>query len=421
MAGMLCFVETISEDLKMLNDSKFFLKKILFLLTALSLLFGVIDIWHADRHTMGMVIAAEIDLLHQRRKDIRRKIEKGRQDVATITRRESKIIQQLNQVEVALNTSKKRAAVLKREIEKLGRLIDETSTASEKLRKRVHANEKYVSKRLVALYKLNRIGQFHLLASAESLNEFIQRKAALERILIYDEKIRQNLIENQVELKNMLKRLDADKALKSAHAAEHQKQTRLMSLEQSRRTKLLADIRKQKSLELAAIDALAQAAAALEGKITSLNTVELETAPDNNASQLLFSAHKGLLIMPVNGKIINLYGEYKNPKYNITNFRSGIDIKADQGEPIRSVFNGKVIFSEWFKGYGNMIIIDHGNSYYTVYAHLEETFKSKGDAVDAGEVIATLGDTGSMTGAKLYFEVRHHGKPMNPLIWLKKG
>jgi septal ring factor EnvC (AmiA/AmiB activator) len=405
----------------MFSYSKNSIQKILFMLTALSLIFGVVDMRRANHHTIGMVIAAEIDALRQRKKDIRREIEKGRQDVAAIARRESDVIQQLNQVDLALNTSKKRAADLKKEIEKLARLIDETSTASERLRKRVHANEKYVSKRLVALYKLNRIGQFHLLASAESMNKFIQRKAALERILNYDEKIRRNLLENQVELKNMLKRLDADRALKSAHAAEHQKQTKLISLEQSRRTKLLADIRKQKSLELAAIDSLVQAAAALERKITSLSTVELEATPDNNASQLPFSAHKGLLIMPVNGKIINLYGEYKNPKYNITNFRSGIDIKADQGEPIRSVFKGKVIYSEWFKGYGNMIIIDHGNSYYTVYAHLEETFKSKGDTVDAGEVIATLGDTGSMTGAKLYFEVRHHGKPLNPLNWLKKG
>ena len=405
----------------MFSYSKNSIQKILFLLAALPFLFGVIDTWRADHHTIGMVIAAEIDVLHQRKKNIRRKIEKGRRDVAAITRRERDTIQQLNQVEVALNTSKQRAADLKKEIGKLGRRIDETSTASEKLSEQVYANEKYVSKRLVALYKLNRLGQFHLLASAESMNEFIQRKAALERILNYDEKIRRTLLEDQVELKNMLKQLDADKALKSAHAAEHQKQTKLMSLEQSRRTKLLADIRKQKSLELVAIDALTQAAAALERKITSLSTVELEAAPDNNASQLSFSAHKGLLIMPVNGKIINLYGEYKNPKYNITNFRSGIDIKADQGEPIRSVFKGKVIYSEWFKGYGNMIIIDHGNSYYTVYAHLEETFKSKGDAVDDGEVIATLGDTGSMTGAKLYFEVRHHGKPVNPLNWLKKG
>jgi septal ring factor EnvC (AmiA/AmiB activator) len=405
----------------MLNQSDCFLKKILFMLTALSLLFGVIDARHADHHTIGMVIAAEIDALHQRKKDIRREIEKGRQDVATITRRESDIVQQLNQVELALNIRKRRTTDLKKEMEKLARMIDETSTASERLRKRVQANEKFVSKRLVALYKLNRLGQFHLLASAESMNEFIQRKAALERILTYDEKIRRDLLENQVELKNMLKQLDAHKSLKSAHAAEHQKQIRLMTLEQSRRTKLLADIRKQKSLELAAIDALTRAAEDLERKITSLNAAKLEAVLENNTSQLSFSDHKGLLIMPVDGKIINLYGEYKNQKYNITNFRSGIDIKADQGEPIRSVFKGKVIYSEWFKGYGNMIIIDHGNSYYTVYAHLEDTFKSKGEAVDAGEVIATLGDTGSITGAKLYFEVRHHGKPMNPLKWLKKG
>jgi septal ring factor EnvC (AmiA/AmiB activator) len=67
-----------------------------------------------------------------------------------------------------------------------------------------------------------------------------------------------------------------------------------------------------------------------------------------------------------------------------------------------------------------MIIIDHGKNYYTVYAHLEEAFKAKGDAVETDEVIATVGDTGSMTGAKLYFEVRHHGKPINPIAWFKK-
>jgi murein DD-endopeptidase MepM/ murein hydrolase activator NlpD len=219
----------------------------------------------------------------------------------------------------------------------------------------------------------------------------------------------------------MLKSLDEDIALRKIHATELQKQTRKMSRERSMRAKLLADIRQQKSLELAAIDALIQAADNLGHKIKFLNLKKNSDGPDKNHSRLSFPAHKGLLIMPVKGKIINLFGPYKNPKYNITNFRSGIDIKADQGEPIRSVFQGKVIYSDWFKGYGNMIIIDHGNSYYTVYAHLEETFKSKGDTVDTGDVIATVGDTGSMMGAKLYFEVRHHGKPMNPLKWLKKG
>ena len=228
-------------------------------------------------------------------------------------------------------------------------------------------------------------------------------------------------MENQAQLKKMLTSQYRHKALKNVHAAEYQKQIRVMSLERAARAKLLADIRKQKALELAAIDALTQAADNLEHKLKLLNTEKIQSVPDKNISQLSFPAHKGLLIMPVNGKIMNLFGSYKNPKYNITNFRSGIDIKADHGEPVRSVFKGKVIYSDWFKGYGNMIIINHGNSYYTVYAHMEETFKSKGDAVDVGEVIATVGDTGSMTGAKLYFEVRHHGKPINPLKWLKKG
>jgi murein DD-endopeptidase MepM/ murein hydrolase activator NlpD len=68
-----------------------------------------------------------------------------------------------------------------------------------------------------------------------------------------------------------------------------------------------------------------------------------------------------------------------------------------------------------------MVIINHGENYYTLYAHLQEMFKKKGDPVDAGEVIATLGDTGSLKGVCLHFELRHHGKPVDPLKWLKKG
>ena len=125
--------------------------------------------------------------------------------------------------------------------------------------------------------------------------------------------------------------------------------------------------------------------------------------------------------MPVKGKIISLYGAYKNRKYHITNFRSGIEIKADRGTPVRSIFGGRVIYAGWFKGYGNMIIIDHGANFYSVYAHLEELFASKGDMVNSGQVIATVGDSGSLTGPRLYFEIRHHGKPENPLQWIKTG
>jgi septal ring factor EnvC (AmiA/AmiB activator) len=362
-----------------------------------------------------------IEEYKMRQEHIRREIEKGRQEVETITRKEVDVIKRLNQVELAFNQSKGRAALLSKEINKLDNEITKASQTSEELRKRIRVNEEYVAKRLVAMYKMSWLGTIDLLASADSIQEFIQRKAALQHILANDEKIRAEMVKNQVELAKVLQDLEQHKTEKSERAEEYRIQIRQMSEERSLRQKLLADIRDQKSLELAAINALTQAAVDLDGKINSLREELKNEDQDEIASQSTFSAHKGLLIMPVKGSIISLFGPYKNQKYNITNFRSGIDIKADKGEPIRSVFKGRVLYSDWFKGYGNMIIIDHGNNYYTVYAHLEETFKSKGDEVEAGEVIATVGDTGSLEGARLYFEVRHHGKPVDPLAWLKKG
>lgn len=79
------------------------------------------------------------------------------------------------------------------------------------------------------------------------------------------------------------------------------------------------------------------------------------------------------------------------------------------------------MFAQWLKGYGNLIVIDHGGSYYTLYAHVEDVFKLKGEPVEGGEIIATAGDTGSIKGTYLHFEIRHHGKALNPMKWLKKG
>ncbi len=413
-----------------IRSNNAFLKHVL-LFTGLFLLVGAAGTFGSSTHRISTVNdtalkqqqdrQTQIDTYKKRQKNLQLEIKKGRREVKTFSRNESDTIKRLNRVEQSLNKSRKRAAVLKKEIKALDEKISVASETSEKLKQRIQANEKYVAQRLVAMYKMNWLGKFHLLASAGSMHEFNQRRAALEHILAHDEKIRSELVKDQVDLNEVLVNLKNHKIRKNTRATEYKKQNILMTREQATRKRLLADIRSQKALELAAIDALTQAATNLDGKINSLNSDMEAAAAEKNIAQFSFSAHKGLLIIPVKGRILSLFGPYKNRKYNITNFRSGIDIKADKGEPIRSVFQGKVLYSNWFKGYGNMIIIDHGKNYYTIYAHLEETFKSKGDAVETREVIATVGDTGSMEGAKLYFEVRHHGKPENPLVWLKKG
>ena len=194
-----------------------------------------------------------------------------------------------------------------------------------------------------------------------------------------------------------------------------------MSHERAKRSKILDDIRNKKSLKMAALESLKQAAADLDQTIKSLSWDSDPPEQIKSISPKSFSSLKGLLNMPVQGKIVSFFGPYKNTKLNVVNFHSGIKIKADRGEPIRAVYDGNILYASWFKGFGNMIIIDHGNNYYTVYAHAEELFASRGDIIEMGDVVATVGDSGSMIGPSLHFELRHHGRPIDPLQWIKKG
>jgi septal ring factor EnvC (AmiA/AmiB activator) len=362
-----------------------------------------------------------IDEFKKKAQDINREIEKGKAKIQKFSHRETDIIIRLNQVDQALNRSRKRIAGLSREIERLEKKIAEAAAASEKLVDRIKANETYIAKRLVALYKLNWLGKFHVLASAESLQGLLQRKTAIERILAYDEMVIKALRDNRLDLAIVRSRLEANRNEKRRRADEYQKQIKKIADERTQRAKLLAHVRKKKSAQLAAIESLKQAARDLDEKIKKLGVGSTSAAAQEYTAAEPFQAYKGLLKMPVKGKIVSLFGKFKNTSYQVLNFRSGIEIQTDRGEPIAAVYAGKILYADWFKGYGNMVIIDHGENYYTVYAHIEETFKSTGDTVEAGEVIATVGDTGSITGPKLYFEVRHHGKPLDPMQWLETG
>ena len=160
----------------------------------------------------------QLNEYEKRKEHINREIKQGQLEVEAFTQKESDTIQRLNQVELALNKSQQRTAAVRKEIKKLDNAIGDASGSSDKLKKQIRANEIYVAQRLVALYKMNWLGRFHLLASAGSMHEFIQRKAALERILAHDEKIRRDLISDQDELKNALSRLNGLKEQKSARA-----------------------------------------------------------------------------------------------------------------------------------------------------------------------------------------------------------
>lgn len=133
-----------------------------------------------------------------------------------------------------------------------------------------------------------------------------------------------------------------------------------------------------------------------------------------------FSALKGQLPWPASGRIIAKFGRQWNPKHKTTTDNPGIDIKGQPGSAIRTIMGGVVTTITYIRGYGTTIIIDHGGGFYTVYSHVTNIQTNVDSEVRAGDVIAYMGDSGSVDGSKLHFEIWGKGQKLNPEKWLTK-
>jgi septal ring factor EnvC (AmiA/AmiB activator) len=118
--------------------------------------------------------------------------------------------------------------------------------------------------------------------------------------------------------------------------------------------------------------------------------------------------------------VASAFGRQEHPKFRTVTYNRGIEISAAMGRPVLAVYDGTVLYADWFRGYGRLVILDHGGGYFTLYAHASELLVKVGDQVTRGQPIARVGDTGSLEGPQLYFEVRHRGKPQDPLAWLER-
>jgi septal ring factor EnvC (AmiA/AmiB activator) len=128
-----------------------------------------------------------------------------------------------------------------------------------------------------------------------------------------------------------------------------------------------------------------------------------------------FSALKGRLRLPVAGELSNRFGA---PRQGGTSWK-GLFIRARQGAPVQAVAAGQVVFAEWLRGFGNLVIVDHGEGYMSLYSNNESLYKQVGERVQAGDAIAAVGNSGGQPETGLYFEMRHQSRPVNPLLWVK--
>ena len=160
------------------------------------------------------------------------------------------------------------------------------------------------------------------------------------------------------------------------------------------------------------------AARALE---QALGALEGEPAERRSALGPPFANLRGELPAPVAAPIVGEFGRVVDAEFRTQTFRKGVEFAALRGAAVRAVAAGRVRYAGWFSGYGRLVILDHGDQYFSVSAHLEEISVSVGQAVARGDAIGTVGETGSLAGPRLYFEIRQGSEALDPRRWLARA
>jgi septal ring factor EnvC (AmiA/AmiB activator) len=340
---------------------------------------------------------------HKKRlEEIREELRHKRAGEKTVLRKEESLLRTLSRMEDDLFRMEKELAKLDSQHDGIKGNISLMQKNVTRIQRQMDHNQTCLHSRIVAMYKAGRIGYLPYLLSSDSYTDFMRMAKFLNIVIDHDTHVLRNYRAQWLEKKRYQEKLETDLS-ELKRIISHRERKKLEILHAQReKVAFLEAVRREKAEYRKLIQELEVRAGDLHLFVEKLE----KEMRDRGVSDLNFKYHKGRLSLPVRGTIIP--GKYGR----------GIVIEAPQDTPIRAIFSGRVIFSGRFEGYGNIIILDHGDKYYTVSGHASKVVKGVNERVAQGEVIALVGDTGSIRGPCLYFEIRHKGKPENPLEWL---
>jgi septal ring factor EnvC (AmiA/AmiB activator) len=265
--------------------------------------------------------------------------------------------------------------------------------------------------RLVALYKFGSVGGFSSVYAGGDFQTLLRRSDSLRRVLAEDSRLFAEHGEARrawLEARDSNRRLVTELGRTREALTGRQDRIRQALVE---RKNAVALLRTRADRERRAASELRTAAKRLERTLEELSG----DAPPSPGDGLL----AGRVPDPIEGGIVRLgFGRVVDPEFGTETVRNGIEFEAPLGTPVRAVGDGRVLFAGWFRGYGQIVILDHGDRSVTVSGNLDELAVQAGDAVRRGENIGTVGQTGSLRGPGLYFEIRHAGTPVDPRPWL---
>ena len=352
---------------------------------------------------------------------LKREIEENKRRSGEAQRKEASVLQSIEEVDHQLKRRREEVARVTTKLKQKDHELDATSSALFRLRNRIEERQDSIRSRLRVMYKEGPAGDMKLLLESRDSQDLLTRYAMLRWIARREyhmlEGYRADL--NQMESTNAKIRQVRGELL--SYKQETAEKLAEVRDERTKKDRLLTRVRSEKVLYEKVAGELEKSAQRLETLLREFEAKRKSVGalrPGSTGEGL--GKLKGRLGWPSEGEVVSLFGRQKHPKFETYVQRKGIEIRAVEGSVIRSVFEGVVAFADWMRGYGLLAIVDHGEGYFTLYAHASKLLVNVGDAVRSNQPIGEIGDTGLTGQSTLYFELRQKGEALDPLAWLAK-
>jgi septal ring factor EnvC (AmiA/AmiB activator) len=350
---------------------------------------------------------AKLEKLKQRIAEHRKEIEQASGEMRLVFTQVDEIDRHIDEIEGTLAEilaeiveAKARMAVIERDLDRA--------------EKELAARQTDLARHLRLIYKHGRYPMVQLLVSVGDVSDLNRWLIYLARIAEEDRRLGRAIERRKAEIQRSKDELAAElenlDELKEMTLAEKD----VLERRRGQKRKVISDIKNKKSALEARLKEMLQEKAALEAKIIKLTGVE--SGPVKHTRDPL--KEHGKVNGPTMGTVVRKFGRVHDSRYDTVTINDGIDIRAPLGRDVKSIMDGKVIFADWFRGYGKTIIVDHGHGYTSVYAHCQDVLVAAGERISEMQVIGTVGDTGYCEEPILHFEIRRDGQAINPEKWL---
>ncbi len=362
----------------------------------------------------------------------------SQQDVSEYQERLSKLTLQINELKARIKKEEKKETTILSTLDRIGfnkRLINkeisvntiqlnkankELSSLKERippLKEKLEKEKKFIERTLVTLYKFGKFSTFQYMLQAEDFASLLSESKNLSVLAQHQETIVSEYLKTLSDLKSAESGLESKKDEISTLIQNAQQKRKELEDQERKNKALIRQIQRNREIHLKTLEELKGRTEQLQILIKKLLEEEISLP----VAWVPLYERKGKLSWPVEGKIITRFGLQKHPRFSTVTINNGIEIAPKKGNMIiRAIHPGKVVFTDYFRGYGRLIILDHGMKYYSLYGHCDDFLVKKGDFVEADRAIALIGDISSLKGVALYFEIRFQTKPLNPLQWLKR-